>query len=288
MPQKHNGNPAWHPSGDYIIYTAEREDTPAEMDKYAIPGSGLHNDLWLSTADGNRFYRLTDYSGINPVRAVIHPQFSHDGNRIFWAEKINYGNSFNGGWVLKIADFVIGDEKPELKNIMTLRPGEKESAFYESHAFSIDNEKILFCGNLKAEQTPYGMDIYEYNLKTDKLIRLTTTDNDWDEHAHYSPDGKKIAWMCQTGYDVNWNTTPMYKHFDYLRSELWIMNSDGSNKQRLTYFNEEEHRRYVGNNILKTIVSDSAWSPDGKSIAVLLAYATSRGRNSKIVVVELE
>jgi len=24
-PQKHNGNPAWHPSGDYIVFTAEKK-----------------------------------------------------------------------------------------------------------------------------------------------------------------------------------------------------------------------------------------------------------------------
>ncbi len=276
-PQKHNGNPAWHPSGDYIVYTAEREDTPDNMDGYAIPGSGTFNDLWLSTDDGDRFYRLTDYSGIVPIRAVIHPQFSHDGNKLFWAERVDRGESFSGGWVLKIADFVIEDGVPKLMNIESLTPGEKESAFYESHAFSKDDKKILFSGDLKAGQTPYGLDIYEYNLETEELIRLTHTDNDWDEHAHYSPDETKIAWLSQTGHYIDWNHVPKGKFFDYLKSELWIMDADGSNKKQLTFFNTPDHPDYFG---YRTIVSDSAWSPDGKSLIVLLAYDTEEGLKS--------
>ena len=31
-PGKHNGNPAWHPSGEYIVFTAENEELPDEYD----------------------------------------------------------------------------------------------------------------------------------------------------------------------------------------------------------------------------------------------------------------
>ena len=52
-PQKHNGNPAWHPSGDYIVFTAENEDVPDEYDDFAIPGKGANCNLWLARADGS-------------------------------------------------------------------------------------------------------------------------------------------------------------------------------------------------------------------------------------------
>ena len=29
IPQKHNGNPAWHPSGEYIVFTSEKQNMPA-------------------------------------------------------------------------------------------------------------------------------------------------------------------------------------------------------------------------------------------------------------------
>jgi len=91
--------------------------------------------------------------------------------------------------------------------------------------------------------------------------------------------------MSSNGFDVDWTNTPNMKHFDYLSTELWIMNSDGSDQHRITHFNNPKHPHYIGE---RTIVSDSAWGPDGKSIAVLIAYRTRFGMNSKIVLIELE
>jgi len=285
IPQKHNGNPAWHPSGDYIVFTAEISKAPRKMDKYAIPGSGLGCNLWLMDRRGRKYFPLTNYSLRPPIKGVIHPQFSHDGKKLFWAERVSKGNSFSGGWIMKIADFVDNSTKPHLANIKTISPGRKKSCFYESHAFSKDDKKILFSGDLIPGQTPYGLDIYEFDLESKRLTRLTKTNNDWDEHAHYSPDGTKIAWMSSTGFNIDWDTVPAGKHFDYLSTELWIMDADGTSPQRLTYFNKFGHPHYIGP---KTIVSDSAWSPDGKKIVALIAYRTRKGMNSKIVMIELE
>ena len=70
------------------------------------------------------------------------------------------------------------------------------------------------------------------------------------------------------------------------------MDSDGSNKQRLTFFNEPGHPHHdefvdISN---KTIVSDNSWSPDGTELVVLLAYDNEQtGKmNSKILKIELE
>ena len=285
-PQKHNGNPSWHPTGNYIVFTAEKEEMPDEprAKEFAVPGTGFNCDLWVMTSDGKKFYQLTNLPKTRPVRAVIHPQFSHDGKKLFWAERIKRGNSFGGGWILKVADFVIDNKGAHLKNIRTYQPAERR-CFYESHAFSKDDKNILFSGNLQPGQSPVGLDIYELNLETNKLKRMTETDNDWDEHAHYSPDGKKIAWMSSTGFDIDWGDISGHKWAKYLKTELWIMNADGSNKQRLTYFNTPGHPEYMGG--ARCVVSDSAWSPDGKNIIALLAYKTPRGRlKAKIVMIE--
>ena len=238
------------------------------------------------TSDGEEFYQLTDYSIKQPIRAVIHPQFSHDGKKLLWAERVKRGESFGGGWVLRAADFVLDGNDPHLENIETLTPG-KQNCFYESHAFSKDDKKILFSGNLELDQSPVGLDIYELNLETNQLIRLTTSDNDWDEHAHYSPDGKKIAWMSSTGFDIQWGDIIGHNWQKYLKTELWIMDADGSNQQRVTYFNTAGYPEYMDGR--RSVVSDSAWSPDGKSITALLAYeAWGGGLRAKIVNIELE
>jgi Tol biopolymer transport system component len=288
-PQKHNGNPVWHPSKDYIVFTAEKEGTPDEDDKWAIPGEGFNCDLWAMTTDEENFYPLTAYPLAKPVIGVIHPQFSHDGKKLFWAERINFGNSFGGGWILKTADFNIYSDGPYLENIETFLPGEW-NCFYESHDFSKDDKKILFSGNLKYNQTPVGLDIYEMNLETNKLIRLTESDNDWDEHAHYSPDAKKIAWMSSTGFDIEWGDIKGDGWKKYLITELWLMNSDGSDKQRITYFNEPGYPEYMGGR--RVVVSDSSWSQDGKKIVVCVAYSSIENREQvagvKTVMIEFE
>ncbi|MBU7047563.1 MAG: PD40 domain-containing protein [Theionarchaea archaeon] len=152
-PQKHNGNPVWHPSGEYIAFTSQNEDAVCdECDRVAIPGRGINCNLWVVTKDGSTFWQLTNYpsSATNP-KGVIHPQFSHDGKRLLWAERLqNKRGTPWGEWVLKVADFVIEDEC-YLKNIQSYQPGES-LRFYESHAFSKDDTKILFSGNLLENQ----------------------------------------------------------------------------------------------------------------------------------------
>lgn len=159
VPQKHNGNPAWHPSGDYIVFTAEKENSPEQYSEFAIPGTGFNCDLWVMTSDREHFYQLTNLP-LYPMRAVIHPQFSHDG------------------------------------------------------------KKILFSANLIPGQQVTGLDIYELDLDTLELTRLTSTLDDWDEHAHYSPDGKKIAWMSSTGYLISYSSIKGHEWARDLITEL--------------------------------------------------------------------
>lgn len=289
VPQKHNGNPAWHPSGKYIVFTAKNEDVEGEeADFVAIPGKGVNCNLWLARADGTDFWQLTHHttSYNYTAKGVLHPQFSADGEELFWAERAGGAvGTMWGQWELKVAQFVDGDD-PHLENIRTFTPGD-QNVFYESHAFSHDGKSILFTGNLEKGQKETGMDIHEMDLVTGDLTQLTSTFSDWDEHAHWSPDGEKIAWMSSTPLDIQYppdmesHEWPMY-----LATELWLMDSDGSNKQRLSFFNEEGHPHQRAE---RTIVSDSTWAADGKNLLVLLAHFDAKGKASvELVIVTLE
>lgn len=283
-PQKHNGNPAWHPSGDYIVFTSEKENNPEEYSQWAIPGEGFNCDLWAMASNADEFYQLTDYP--LHMRGIIHPHFSHDGSKLLWAERLGKtdGSSW-GEWALKIADFVVGADGPYLANIEAYQPGEQHY-FYESHAFSADDSKILFCANPES-QSDVGFDIYEMDLSTQELAKLTWSPNDWDEHAQYSPDGKRIAWMSSAGFDIDFKSIEGHEWKKYLVTELWIMDADGLNKQRLTYFNEPGYPEYMDGS--RCVVSDISWSPDGERIIALVAYEDERfaGLKSKIVIIEL-
>ncbi|MBU7046466.1 MAG: PD40 domain-containing protein, partial [Theionarchaea archaeon] len=243
---QHSGNPAWHPSGRWIVFQSvntslipsfvNREDA----DAYTNPGAGWLNNLWVADREGRNFYRLTN---VDVTGGVLHPHFSPDGTQLVWAERIG-GETDTGMWVLKIADFDLFDKS--LKNTKIFTPGE-HPCFYESHGFSPDGTKILFSGNLKKGQPLYGLDIYELDLETQKLTQLTDSFYQWDEHAHYSPDGQKIVWMSSQGYDMN-----------PLKTDYWIMDSNGSNKTQLTFFNVPGHPHFMG---MPIVAADFSWGP---------------------------
>jgi Tol biopolymer transport system component len=276
-PQKHNGNPSWHPLSEYIVFTAENEDVAAGYDAFSKPGRGVNCNLWLARADGSAFWQLTDIdTAYVNAGGVIHPQFSPDGNLLFWAERIaDDPDTYWGHWAVKVAEFVDdGKTPPHLENIQSHDPSESPG-FYESHAFSHDGLSVLLAGNLLAGQHEVGMDICEMDLQTKNLARLTTSLADWDEHAHWSPDGEHIVWMSSTGLDVQWpqGMGPLDWRY-YLETELWIMDADGSNKKRLTFYNEPGHAH---NKAARTVVSDSTWAPDGNSLLVLVAHYDGTG-----------
>jgi Tol biopolymer transport system component len=178
---------------------------------------------------------------------------------------------------------------PHLEQIKTYQPGESHR-FYESHAFSPDDTKILFCGNLEKDQLESGLDIYEMELSTGLLTKLTDSFSDWDEHAHYSTDGTKIAWMSSTGFDIDIGFEDLQTHQwpQKLKTELWIMDADGSNKEQVTHFNEPGHEHHITGDV---IVSDSTWSPDSATIAVTIAIRNGnqeRGFRSQVVLIHLD
>jgi Tol biopolymer transport system component len=68
-----------------------------------------------------------------------------------------------------------------------------------------------------------------------------------------------------------------------LITELWLMNSNGAGKRRLTYFNDNGYAESL--NGKRAIVSDLTWSPDGKTIAILVGLPDST--DARIFLVEL-
>ncbi|MBL7150692.1 hypothetical protein ISS86_02070, partial [Candidatus Microgenomates bacterium] len=101
----------------------------------------------------------------------------------------------------------------------------------------------------------------------------------WDEHAQLSHGSKKIIWMSSM------NIEQEIKNHKVI-TDYWIMNSDGSEKEQLTYFNDPKAPEYLANNI---VAADASFSPDGKKIA---AYIFSgKGTNQEIeaiVIIEID
>jgi len=259
LPGKNRGQPVWHPSGKYIVFQADNEHSRGTIKEQ--PSLGINNDLYLITADGKSNWQLTD----NPKGyAALHPKFSHDGSKLLWAERYGKGRGSRWGhWRLKLAEF---DEKNHcLKNITVIQPVARR--WYESHGFSPDDKIIYFSGNLKGG---WGNDIFAYNLENCNLPRLTNDKNIWDEMAETSPKGDKIAFISSRFF--NWNKR---LGFLTLKTEIFLMNPDGTDVQQVTHLNDRKHFYTIG---------DMTWSPDGKKI---LAVAYER-KQKKAVIIEVE
>jgi hypothetical protein len=56
LPNKHIGNAAWHPSGEYLVIQVEKAIVPKQFDNKATPGAGVLNDLFIITKDGKRVW----------------------------------------------------------------------------------------------------------------------------------------------------------------------------------------------------------------------------------------
>jgi Tol biopolymer transport system component len=259
LPQKHNGNPAWHPSGEFLVIQSEKEDVPKDFDRQCTPDSGKLNDLWVITAAGARVWPLhkVEREISKEARGVLRPTFSHDGRKLMWAERVGYDPAGFGTWVLKIGEFSFDKTQgPRLTKVGTYNPGNAK-AFYEGHCFSPDDKYVLLTSDRDGP-----LEIYEMEVATGKMTRLTKNSSmTWDEHAGYTPDGKKIIWASSKG--GRFALRPFT-----LRTDYWMMLRDGTPCGRMTSFGAPRSTQSLHGNFAQAAGFD--WSPDGKSMAALV------------------
>lgn len=269
IPQRHNGNAIFHPSGRYIVFVCETERHFGLWMKWlGDPGLGLYANLWAATPEGDRFWQLTDIpikqriKDPTPTFGVVNPHFSPDGSLLVWSERYADGGHHNWGrWRIKMADFVIEKGTPRLENErIVFRAEDVGGNYVTSLGFFPDGRRLLLAGNLDG-QHEYGMDQYILDLPTGRLTNVHHTPTIWEEDASLFPDGNAMVYMSNLTSsdpldfgDPNWPAQPRER-------EYWLMTMKGLYKERLTYFNDPEAPEYLGR---RTIVAASDIHPDGK------------------------
>lgn len=203
------------------------------------------------------------------------PHFSPDGRQLVWTVsdgRLGLGrargraDSLWGTRALCLADFGLKNGQPELTNVREFTPGEQDD-FYESYGFSADGRQVLFAANMSEEQPWFGMDICLYDIASGKTAKLTDTPMVWDRYASFSPGGEKIVWSSSEGFTISSLGAGGINWQREMISELWIMNKDGRQKRRLTYFNQRNRPESVRRH---AYVGMSSWHPSGERLAIVL------------------
>lgn len=247
LPNRHISNPAWHPSGKWIVFIAEKANHPGNSTD-ALPGFGAYNDIWLMNDSGTVFYKLVDIPN-DYDHGVICPRFSPDGHHLVWTDRKQAPNPLDpkktaGYWFIKSVPFGFdANNQPVLGPVVkTYEPGGE--GFYECYGYSPDNSRLIFCSNMNM---PSFWDEHIYTIDTNGSSWAKLTDKDYNEHGFYKPDGSKILWMSNTQSSVG-------------GTDWWEMNTDGSAKRRLTFFNQPNHIQYAGHAVWAGLGS---FAPDG-------------------------
>lgn len=247
-----NDGVRWRPvTGDALIFVSDR-DHPFAIGN---DGGGVGQELYAMRPDGTQVTRLTTSHAWG---SNYHVNWSPDGKRIVW------GSTEARSWDVMVADFVSDAKGMRLEST---RRVVHDTTWWETHGFSADGRRVI------TTNTRAGMlatDIYAVDIETGQRNRLTTA-TPWDEHAHLSPDGRKLAWIsgrfrsASVAALSDGSLSPVYDFlwigpgilFDMLpwagySTELTLMDADGSHVQPLTTDNQ--------------IVADNEWSADGRRI----------------------
>lgn len=253
---RHKVNPVWHPSGRFIAVQGEMDTNPLMLFNSnqlvsELMVNGLWTNLYVTTPDGQQWYRLTDYSNAQTDGAA-HAHFSADGTKLVWSRLVAPASESApwGEWKMLIADFVTTSGVPRLENIRDISPS--GGVFLEANGFSPDGTKVLFTGDMENTH-PWGHDIWTLELATEKLVNLTKSGY-WDEHAQYAPSGNLIVYMSSQPYP-----------FDLFKTELMLMAPDGTGKRQLTHFNVPGYKESTTGTSMPTRAN---WNAQGTALAV--------------------
>lgn len=241
----------WTPDGKFLFCYVEKTEYQKEKNHKrkpvdATPGYGAYCDLWLIKADGSMAWKILDLPN-NYNSGIIHSAISPNGKLFAWSERIKAPKFTNmnlaaGAYIMKVADFSF-DSVPHFENIREFKPGNLD-ACNELDGISPDNQWISFYSTFETKNL-FATPIYILNITSGEIKKLTN--ESFAQAATFSPDGKKLVYMTGSGCDIF--------PFEIQGADWWIMNTDGSDKKRLTYMNKKNHPHSVNHYRLAGCIS---------------------------------
>jgi len=282
-----NSNPCFYKDGKHYVFIGQ--DLNSQEYRRSLPGIGLFSNICLANVNSPNYWNLTNYiSSYKIAKGAVMPRFSKDGKALCWTACTAEAQDRNfwGRRSLAVAKFSFAKGSPELSGIKTFSPSNNKQPFYETYGFSPDGKSILFASNLDERQEWFAMDICSLNLESGEVKNLTNTPRNWNRYAAYSPNGKKIIYTSSEGYAVPFLGLNGEQWRNEMFSELWIMNSAGTERRRISGFNDPSNPYFVKT---KAYIGMVAWHPtDTNKIAFILYVRNNAYTNfASVVVAEL-
>jgi hypothetical protein len=272
LPQKHVGQPAWHPDGDFLVFQAEREDSGdgAGAVYAAHPGRGVKNDLWAMHVDSGEVFKLTDIPN-EAGRGTLHAHFNAAGTQLYFSEMLAPADPLQrdlnlGAWQLVRADWIVDDGTPRLENHAAFSPGGRP-LFYESHGPTPDDSRWLFSANIdESKGLSFINDIFFVDLPdVGEPTRLTT--HAYNEHALMFADSERIMWMSNAGNPER-------------GTDYWSASVSGDELVRLTRFKDS-----FPDATEETVAADFSFGPVAGRAAAYLQRGAGGG-SGRIVILD--
>ncbi len=260
----YRSTPAWHPSCEFLVF--QLGNTEFRGSPFERPPFGIHNDLWLITADGRHAERLL---ALGTFEGVMSAFFSAEGERLVWSQRRSTGSleleraratkrkvedPFQG-WTIVTADFRRPPEGPALlenrKELLRDEPGVKRPS-------ALIGQKLWFAHTRGFQR--FVDELWSLELASDTRANLSRSPRTWEEQALPSPWGALLAYRSSLPY--GWRMGPHRPN--RMRLELWVEDAEG-NRTQLTRKNR------TGDNNLRALVQDFAWGPTGRELAIYTA-----------------
>ncbi len=200
----YNLSPTLNPIGDKIAILTDR--------------SGYFDIDLISSTDGKMIKKLASGER-TPILEELHllsPGFgwSPDGQKIVFSAKASDNDA------LLILDTRTGDVK-------ALKWDDLEGVFGGS--FHPDGKRVVFTGMIHGTS-----DVYEVDITTGTKRKLTN-DVFSDTRPVYSRDGTKIAFVSDRRDQLGQSEGTFDMHqFDFSQTDIYVMNSDGTDMERIT------------------------------------------------------
>jgi Tol biopolymer transport system component len=226
LPPGHQGTPYWSPSGRYLFFTVQKPEWRGGrafgIPGYgALPGWGVHDDLWVMEVASGRAWKLTAAPNTRN-EGVLMPVVASNGRLVAWSAR-----QTDRKYKIMVAEFVAAP-RPHLANIRSYQPG--GAAYYEPGSFSSDSRSLFYTSDQDSHSF-WQSQIYRLDLKTGRGTRLTQ--GRWyNEHPAVvpTPSDDWVVFMSTKGE----RRRPLQLR---LGTDWWAMRSDGSGLKRITEMN---------------------------------------------------